>query len=227
LFEIGRVFAGSNAGALPDETECLGLIASGAATEENRASTARELDFYDLKGVLEAAIASMNLPPLVYRAAEVKHLRTGQAAKISLANGTTVGSIGVLSEAIEGDYKLRQRVYVAEIALTPLFEVESQQIKYHSLPRYPSVVRDVSLLVDRDVSFDAVVKEIEIASPADYRGVQLVGTYEGENIPADKRSVTLRIEYRSETGTLRDEEVEARHRELIDRLLKKFAATLH
>ena len=54
-----------------------------------------------------------------------------------------------------------------------------------------------------------------------------MGTYEGKNIPEDKRSVTLRIEYRSAEGTLRDEEVEERHRDLIDSLLKKFSAELH
>jgi phenylalanyl-tRNA synthetase beta chain len=55
----------------------------------------------------------------------------------------------------------------------------------------------------------------------------LVGTYEGENIPANKRSITLRLEYRAEERTLRDEEVEERHRGLIDSLLKKFDAELH
>ena len=61
----------------------------------------------------------------------------------------------------------------------------------------------------------------------DYSGAMLVGTYEGENIPEDKRSMTLRIEYRSDERTLRDEEVEERQRRLIDSLLKKFNAELH
>jgi phenylalanyl-tRNA synthetase beta chain len=54
-----------------------------------------------------------------------------------------------------------------------------------------------------------------------------VGTYEGKNIPDGKRSVTLRIEYRSDERTLRDEEVEERHRHLIDSLVDKFSAKLH
>lgn len=56
---------------------------------------------------------------------------------------------------------------------------------------------------------------------------QLVGTYEGKNIPEDKLSVTLRVEYRSPEGTLRDDEIEERHRGLIDSLMKKFNAELH
>lgn len=59
---------------------------------------------------------------------------------------------------------------------------------------------------------------------AEFRGVKLVGTYEGTNVPAGKRSVTLRIEYRSDERTLRDEEVEQVHAELTAALLKNFCA---
>ena len=227
LFEIGRIFAGSSAGELPHESESLGLIATGGASEEDRAQAPRELDFYDLKGALEVAIAAMNLPALVFTEAEVKHLRSGQAASVSLANGTNIGSIGVLSEAISASYKFRQRVYVAELNLTPLFEIAAAEIKYKPLPRHPSVVRDVTLLVDRNIGFTELVAGIESERVDDYQGVKLVGTYEGQNIPSDKRSVTLRVEYRSDQRTLRDEELEERHRRLLDSLLKNFRAELH
>jgi phenylalanyl-tRNA synthetase beta chain len=227
LFEIGRVFAGSEGGKLPHESELLGLIASGGASEQDRAQAPRELDFYDLKGALEAAIAAMNLPPLVFAEAQVKHLRVGQAANISLADGTVIGSTGALTETISAGYKFRQRVYVAELNLTPLFEIEEHEIKYRPLPRYPSVVRDVTLLVDRNVGFTELVAGIESEVIDDYQRVNLVGTYEGQNIPGDRRSVTLRVEYRSNQRTLRDDEVEERHRRLLDSLLKKFNAELH
>ena len=227
LFEIGRIFAGSEAHELPHEFESLGLIASGGASEQDRAQPPRDLDFYDLKGALEAAIAAMNLPPLVFKEAEVKHLRAGQAATVSLADGTNIGSIGALSEAISAAYKFRQRVYVAEINLTPVFEIVEHEIKYKPLPRYPSVARDVTLLVDRSVGFAGLVAGIEAEKVADYQQVELVSTYEGQNIPDDKRSISLRVEYRSDQRTLRDEEVEERHRRLLDSLLKKFNAELH
>ena len=95
------------------------------------------------------------------------------------------------------------------------------------LPRYPAVMRDVTLLVDRNVDFAQLVQEIESHQISNYAGVKLVGTYEGANIPAQKRSVTLRMEYRSAEGTLRDEDVEERHRELVDSLVAKLSAELH
>jgi phenylalanyl-tRNA synthetase beta chain len=227
LFEIGRVFAGSGAGQLPQECEALGLIATGGAIEEGHAEATRELDFYELKGALEAGVDATKLGPLSFSRAKVKHLREGQSAEITLPDGTAIGSIGRLAESIAASYKFRQPVYVAELDLTALLDSEQRSIQYRPLPRYPAVARDVTLLVNRDVNFAELGKAIDSEQIADYTGAMLVGIYEGENIPANKRSITLRLEYRAEDRTLRDEEVEERHRRVIDSLLKKFSAERH
>ncbi|HEY8185947.1 MAG TPA: phenylalanine--tRNA ligase subunit beta [Pyrinomonadaceae bacterium] len=232
LFEIGRVFASSRSsaehrGELPIEHEALGLIATGGAIEEGHAEASRETDFYELKGALEAAIDATKLGPLGFSRANIKHLREGQAAKITLPNGTAIGSIGRLAESIASSYKFRQPVYVAEVNLSTLLDSEQRAIQYTPLPRYPGVVRDVTLLVSREVHFAELLEAIDAEKIANYSRAMLVGTYEGKNIPEDKRSVTLRIEYRSDERTLRDEEVEERHRGLIDSLIKKFRAELH
>jgi len=227
LFEIGRVFAGSTATELPAERESLGLIATGGASQEGYAQAPNDVDFFALKGALEAAVDSMKLAPLVFSRADVKHMRSGQAAKIILADGTAIGTIGRLAEAIASGYKFRQPVYLAELDLTALLNSQELSTQYAHLPRYPAVMRDVTLLVDRSVDFAQLVQEIDSHQISNYAGVKLVGTYEGANIPADKRSVTLRMEYRSDEGTLRDEDVEQRHRELVDSLVAKFSAELH
>jgi phenylalanyl-tRNA synthetase beta chain len=227
LFEIGRVFAGFKAGELPHEREALGLVTTGGATEEGWAEATREMDFYELKGALEAAIDAMKLGPPGFAKAKIKHLREGQAARITLRDGIAIGSIGRLAESIASSYKFRQPVYVAELDLSALLESEQWPIQYTPLPRYPGVVRDVTLLVNRDVNFAELAQAIEEREIAEYSGTTPVGTYEGKNIPENKRSVTLRIEYRSAGRTLRDEEVEERHRGLIDSLIEKFGAELH
>ncbi|HKO62638.1 MAG TPA: phenylalanine--tRNA ligase subunit beta [Pyrinomonadaceae bacterium] len=227
LFEIGRIFANLAAAELPDERESVGLIATGLVQQEGRAQGSDEWDFYKFKGALEAAVDAMKLGPVNFAAREFRHLRDGQSAAISLGDGTTIGSIGRLSEAVATSYKFRQAVYVAELDLTALIESQPKTIQYKPLPRYPSVVRDITLLVDRDATFWQLRQAIESRQIEDYAGVKLVGTYEGKNIPEGRRSVTLRIEFRSDERTLRDEEVEQRNRELIDSLLKEFNAELH
>ncbi|PYS74429.1 MAG: phenylalanine--tRNA ligase subunit beta [Acidobacteria bacterium] len=224
LFEIGRIFATSKPGQLPEETNSLAMIATGGVVEEARALAARELDFFDLKGALETAVARMYLKPLSFSKADVKHLRSGQAAKVSTEDGTVVGTAGRLSEAIASAHKFRQPVYVLELDLSSLLAGPTKEVHYKPLPRYPMVVRDISILLSRTIQLDEVLATVDEQSVSDCRGARFVGVYEGANIPADKRSLTLRVEYRSDERTLRDEEVEERHAQLTQYLLQKFSA---
>jgi phenylalanyl-tRNA synthetase beta chain len=84
--------------------------------------------------------------------------------------------------------------------------------------------RCLSLLVNRNVNLDEIFAAVNNQQVGDCRSVKLVGTFEGGNIPPSKRSVTLRLEYRSDERTLRDEEVEEYHSRLTSRLLDTFGA---
>ncbi len=224
LFEIGRIFSISKAGELPDETLALAVVATGGALEENRAQPERELDFFDLKGALEAAVDWMNVAPLTFTPNSARHLRVGQSALISSSDGKPLGTMGRLDESVAASYKFRQPIYVLELDLAALLSGPAKLIQYSPLPRYPSVVRDISLLVDRTVALDEIFAAVQKQQVADCRSVKLVGTFEGGNIQASKRSVTLRLEYRSDERTLRDEEVEEYHSRLTAALLETFAA---
>jgi len=224
LFEIGRVFAPVANGELPQETLTLGVVATGGAIEANKAQAERELDFYDLKGALETAVDWMSLSSLSFSPTSASNLRVGQSARIKLNDGTEIGSIGRLAETVAANYKFRYPVYVLELNLDALLNSPPRVVQYASLPRYPSVVRDISLLLNRTIALDDVLNAVKEKHIADFRGVKLVGTFEGGNIPPSKRSVTLRLEYRSDERTLRDEEVEERHAQLTTSLLETFAA---
>lgn len=224
LFEIGRIFSISKQKELPQESLALALVATGGALEENRAQSERELDFFDLKGALEAGVDWMNLSPLTFAPASARHLRVGQSAAIKSGDGTAIGTIGRLAESVGTSYKFRQPVYVLELDLGALLKGPAKLIQYSPLPRYPSVTRDISLLVNRNVALDEIIAAVHDEHVADCRDVKLVGTFAGGNIPPAKRSVTLRLEYRSDERTLRDEEVEAYHSRLTSRLLDTFGA---
>lgn len=224
LFETGRVFTGSSdSSQLPDEREGLALVATGGTLEADRAQAARDLDFFDVKGALESAIEAMNLPKATFAAAAVKHLRPGQAAVIH-ANGAPVGSIGRLAESVSANYKFRQAVFVAEVDLTALLAMPEEPVLYSPLPRFPSIVRDVSLLVDRQVSAGELVSSAEKQSGTHFIAASFVGTYEGEGIPDNQRSVTLRFEYRAPDRTLRDEEIDDVHWSIVKALQEQFSA---
>ncbi len=223
LFELGRVFRGRAPGELPAERECLALAATGGIMETGKAAPARDFDFYDLKGALDAAVEALKLPSLDYEAAPVKHLRAGQTAAISI-NGSRVGSIGRLAESVAAEYKFKQTVFVAEIDLTALLEIPETAVLYSPLPRFPAIVRDVSLLLDRKVTIAELLRAAKDQSGESCAGAKFVGTYEGEGIAEGKRSVTVRFEYRRPDRTLRDEEVDELHWPLVEALKEKFGA---
>ena len=226
LFETGRIFAAGSSGeaeSLPDEREAFALVLTGGATEENRAGAPRELDFYDLRGAIEASTDSMRLPRLQFAATVARHLRAGQSAQISLL-GNTIGYAGRLAEHVAAQYKFPQTVYVAELDFSALLAAAEEPVLYRPLTRFPAVVRDVSLLVAREVTFAELLQNVLEQKVADFSEARLVDVYEGENLPAGKRSLTLRLEYRSDERTLRDEEVDEKHALIVSALEEKFDA---
>ncbi len=223
LFELGRLFAANEPGELPREREALALVSTGGIVKANQAQAEREIDFFDLKGAFEAGVAAMNLPPLDFASAEVTHLQAGQAAGISF-KGVRVGSIGRLAETIAAQYKFRQPIFVAEVDLTAFLETEELPVLYSPLPRFPSILRDVSLLVDRKITVAELLRAVHDQKVEHFVGAKFVGTYEGEGIPEGERSVTLRFEYRADDRTLRDEEVDEIHWRLVKALQEKFSA---
>ncbi|HYE65929.1 MAG TPA: phenylalanine--tRNA ligase subunit beta [Pyrinomonadaceae bacterium] len=227
LFETGRIFAAhAERGQLPREREALALVATGVDLEEGRAGAARELDFYDLKGALEAAADAMNISALRFEAAHVKHLREGQAARISVDGRKIIGTIGRLDDRVAARYKFRQPVYVAEVDFSALLQESEAVAQYKPLPRYPSVVRDVSLLVELHVTLAELLQAVFEQRLEYVRDAKLVDVYEGANVPEGKRSVTLRLEYRADERTLRDEEADLVHAQIVNTLKEKFDAQL-
>ena len=218
LFEIGKVFSASEKeNDLPNEREIFALALTGNEILQNKSMPLREIDFYDAKGALEAATGALNLSVLDFNPKNISHLRRGQSAEISL-NGIAVGTIGRLNDEITSAYKFRQPVFVAEVDLQTLLESKEQTVVYQPLPLYPSIVRDVSLLVKRSVGFTEIQKAIVEQNFELLRMVEFVDVYEGKGVAGDWRSITIRLEYRSNERTLLDEEVDSIHAEILQNI---------
>jgi len=225
LFEAGRVFAsGTEEGGRPEEVEAFALVVTGEALEEGRAS-GRQADFFDLKGALEAAADAMRVAGLEFAPASFRHLREGQAGRV-LLGGEEVGTLGRLSEELSAVYKFRQPVYVAEVSLTAWLASGERPARYTPLPRFPPVVRDVSLVAERRVTYGEMRRRVLALGIAECRGVSLVDVYEGASLPEGRRSLTLRVEYRADDRTLRDEEADAMHARVVAALEEGFGAQL-
>ncbi len=218
LFEIGKVFAKTKSeNGLPKEKELLSIVVTGNENFEQKTLSTRELDFFDLKGALDASLDAVKLPALEYSASDAKHLQSGQSAE-TFFNGQSVGRLGKLDSEIAAKYKFKQPVYIAEIDLQTLLENADKPAFYQPLPIYPSVIRDVSLLTKRSLSYDEIRKSITSQNFELCRNVNFVDVFEGKGMADDERSITIRLEYRSDERTLTEEEVESVHQQILGNL---------
>ncbi|HTK39075.1 MAG TPA: hypothetical protein VL325_11330, partial [Pyrinomonadaceae bacterium] len=135
-----------------------------------------------------------------------------------LLNGKKVGYLGRLGDELSANYKFRQPLFVAEVDLQTLLAANALPVVYRPLPKYPSIIRDVSLVAKRSVSFgeikDAIVdQDVELL-----RRVEFVDVYGGKGMADDERSITLRLTYRNDERTLVEQEVDELHQQIIVRL---------
>jgi phenylalanyl-tRNA synthetase beta chain len=223
LFELGKIFAAVGDSELPVERESFALVMTGGEMFENRAGTTKKFDFYDAKGALEMAFDSLNLPKPDFQVESIKHLRDGQSAVVSL-NGRKIGSFGLLADSIADGFKFRQPVFVAEIDLETVFLSGTQTVTYRPLPEYPAIVRDVSLLIKRRINFVDLKQTIAEMKVENLQSTELVDIYEGQGLADEERSVTIRLEFRAENRTLRDEEVDSSQSLIIQTLENRLGA---
>ena len=214
LRQVAGVASHAGEDTLPTEREMLGMVMTGGETYQKYLEPIRPLDFYDAKGAVEAALEAVGFASVEFRAEEVSHLRPGQTAAI-LIDGGVIGYLGRLNEPISAGYKFRSPVFVAEIDIDAVLNRNLTNVAYRSLPRFPSVVRDVSFLVTRDISFDDVRSAVIDQGSELCRNIGFVDVFEGKGVEVGKRSLTVRLEYRSDERTLVEDEVANAHAQIL------------
>jgi phenylalanyl-tRNA synthetase beta chain len=202
MFEIGTRFSATG------ETRGAAFAWMGLGTADHWSGLRRPVDFSDIKGVVEqlATLASISL---TFTEIDTPFLVPGRAANV-LTNGESIGVLGQLSPAFaEGrDLPAGSEVYVAEInldAVTAAAPLEARRAQ--PLPRYPFVVRDISILVSDALSAETVRGTIRTAAPDTLIQVREFDRYQGKGIPDGKVSLSFRLTFQSPDRTLTDDEI--------------------
>lgn len=204
LFEIGTRFSRSG------ETRGAAVAWTGLSTPEHWSGGQRDVDFFDVKGVAEQLAATLNVCAS-FAPSTRKYLVEGRTADV-LVDGTIVGVIGQLDPATGEARELPRgdALYVAEFNLDAISAKVSGDTRFaQPLPRHPSVVRDVSILIDDTLSADTVRGTIRSAAPNELVDVREFDRYQGKGIPEGKVSLSLRLTFRAPDRTLTDAEVSA------------------
>jgi phenylalanyl-tRNA synthetase beta chain len=225
VFEVGRVFL--RAPGAPDadlevagirQPVRIGAAAFGPALEEQWGVPARPVDFFDVKGDLEALIA-----PLPARFVPARHpaLHPGRCARVEIG-GVVAGWLGELHPAWQQKYDLPAPVIAFEIDAATLSRVPVPH--YREVSKFPSVTRDLAVVVDEAVPARDLQEALEGALPELVRAVRLFDVYRGPNIEKRGKSLAFRVVMQHTARTLTDAEVDAAMAELEQLLSSRFGA---
>jgi phenylalanyl-tRNA synthetase beta chain len=220
LFEIGARFSRALG-----ERRSIACAWTGAASGEHWSGGARDVDFFDIKGVVERIGAALRIEVRTEPHRE-DWLVAGRSAMV-MTNGTCVGVLGQLAPALAGAHGLPpgDAVYVAEIDLDAAEQsapVDEPHIE--PLPRYPSVTRDLSMLIDDTLAAAVVRATVRDAAPGILVRVREFDRYQGKGVPPGKVSLSLRLTFRSSDRTLTDAEVQAAADAVVAALQDRHAA---
>ena len=220
LFEAGSRFTSRGEG------RSLGLVCAGPAEATHWSATERATDFYDVKGIVELLVSALGAQEMRVSAATVPYLATGRAAVVS-SGDTVIGSVGQLLPSIAEwrGMPASEEVYVAEIDMDALAAcAPGRELRAESLPKYPAITRDLSILVGEALPAAAVRGTIRSAAPEFLESIVEFDRYQGKGIPEGSVSLSVRLTFRSAARTLTDEEVEAAMTTIVTALEHEHAA---
>ncbi|NBS57123.1 MAG: phenylalanine--tRNA ligase subunit beta [Betaproteobacteria bacterium] len=227
VFEVGRAFLrdasvkeGDLAVAGLHQPMRIAAAAFGPADEEQWGIPVRGVDFFDLKADVEAMVWPRAAR---FEAATHPALHPGRSARVWV-DGEALGWIGELHPRWQARFELPQPVVVFELDATLL---QAVPVPHPGQPsRFPSVVRDLAVLVDAERPVQALLDALSAEKPAIVRSVRLFDLYHGKNLPAGRKSLAFRIVMQDTEKTLTDAEADSAIAQMIELLGQRFGATL-
>ncbi len=214
LFEVGKVFVRGDEPGRYQEMRRVAMAAAGsvrpAAWDE---STPPAMDFFSLKGQMEALARLLRLPPLVFTPSTRPGMHAGRCADVSL-EGQPLGFVAEIDphaakEALDVPAGTG-RIAVAELDVDLLLALSRTAPRFHSLPRFPAVSRDIAVVVDTATPY-ALLEDVarSAADPVLLQSLTLASLYTGDRMEPGKKSVALRLSFRAPDRTLTDAEVDS------------------
>ena len=213
LFEIGAAITRHG------QDHRVGIAWTGDAGSQHWSGGRREVDFFDMKGLVERIAEALQTDLTLDATALPSYLVRGRAATVSL-HGRPIGNLGLLAQDAA--------VYVAELSLDALDAARSDEAKkslrFRALPRYPSIARDISIIVDDILPAATVHGTIRTVAPQTLVSIKEFDRYKGKGVPEGRVSLSLRLTFRSAERTLTDAEVDAAMKKILAALTTAHAA---
>ena len=205
LFESGSRFTAVGEG------RAVAMAWSGDGANAHWSNQVRPVDFFDIKGAVELLGEALGVAPLEFAATAIPYLVPGRSAEVR-SGEQCIGVVGLLDAAIAAarGFAAGEDLYVAELDVDAAAAIAgSPPLRAQSLPKFPAIVRDISILVAEALPAAAVRGTIRAAAPATLESLAEFDRYQGKGVPDGRISLSVRLTFRSPERTLTDEEIEA------------------
>ena len=203
FFEFGKTYHKFPSGY--EEHKHLTMFITGSRNQENWTNAQRPTDFFLFKGYVEAVLSRLGIQKTqnVPVAADV----FSEGIAISQGNEILV-EFGVVKKSILKHFDIKQEVLFADFNWALILKLLSNKIKYVEIPKYPEVRRDLSLLLDDSVSFDAIYNIARQTEKSLLKDISLFDVYQGKNLPEGKKSYAVSFTIQDNTKTLTDVQID-------------------
>lgn len=221
LFEFGKIYR--KEGSQYYEEDRLALFMTGNVETENWQNKTREVTYHDLAQHVTHVIQKSGVEGVEQEIPTDQLFEYG--SKLS-TNNSPIGKLGMVKSAFLKDLGIKQTVFYAELDSALLFKVANPKLVVREVPRFPEVRRDLSLVLDKQVSFDEVRKLVLTTEKQLLKDLIAFDVYEGKNIPEGKKAYALGFILQDEFKTLTDQEIDTTMNRLMTALEKKLGAVI-
>ncbi|MBB1071856.1 phenylalanine--tRNA ligase subunit beta [Limosilactobacillus reuteri] len=206
LYEEGRVFLPMG-DERPVEQEHLAAAVTGQMVANSWNKKDQPADFFQLKGIVERYLKNMGIAGKItyVPTSDRQEMHPGRTADI-MVDDQLVGFIGQVHPQTAKEYKIPE-TYVFELNLELLLAAPKIENEYTPISKYPSITRDIALLVDDDVENTTIVEAIKQKGGAYLKDIHLFDVYAGSHLPAGKKSLAYTLTYQDDKGTLTEDQV--------------------
>ncbi len=222
IFEQARIFDRPTGQDRPNEVEYISGAVSGNVLNASWNTEDKAADFYYVKGIVDELLSFTNADAkFEYEATdEYDNMHPGQTAKI-LANGQVIGFVGKLHPNYQSDHSVAD-TFVFELNIDMMFDLNSKNVQAQSAPKYPSISRDLAILVEKDIENGQIVTDIFENGGKYLQDVKIFDVYQGKNIKPNHKSLGYHLEFLNPNDTLTDDEVEKAFSLVKNSLIQKF-----
>lgn len=225
IFELSKVFLPENNGTPAHEPHHLAGVLAGKRVPQELYDGG-EVDFSDVKGVVEAVLAFMKIRGARFRAQSLPPWLDPSASASVFAGGEHVGELGRVHSGVAEAFDLKRPVFAFRLDFDRLFALKGPVPTYRPLPKFPPVARDIALVADGKMPVEELFDFIRSLHEPLMESVEIFDIFRSDQLGAGKKSIGYRITYRASDRSLTDEEVNALHAGIIEKITAKFEVSL-